>query len=446
MKRTLETTKRLVPTLTNPKPTFASLVRQGANQRAFHMTKSANPAMTEKEMAMTTKAAGEPAVKIHRILFAADAFANEDAVKGFLTSKGYSEFTVAAKDGGGFMVEDNPADAFKGDLRTVDHPTAKGVSFLVGEFPDADPAAGTAKSEGGTDPAEGAKDPAEGDDAAKIEAEEKAKAAAKAKEDEDAAKEAEAAKAAEEASKKAAPRVRQRPGLHVASKTMNKIVAEAEALGEFAETDAAKSSKTFADMLSNYTGGMPPGIYEMADAMVGELRRMIKSGDVDATKVSTLASDFTRGVMAVHAAFTSIMASPTAKALSPEALEGQLEALLNALFAAKATGGASAPGAEQDPVPALTKAQADELFAAVSEKMVAMQKAIDGVTLLVVEQGQTAEKSAKTEATAPGSRVLPERKSAEETSQGGKVADKSAEAMADDARRTAKRLGMNYPG
>lgn len=443
MKRTLQTGKRLVPTLVNPHPTFTALVRQGANQRSFHRTKSASPAEQAKEVAMTTKTAGIPAMKIHRILFASASFADDTAVKTFLTEKGYSDFAVSPAEGGGFYVEDHASESFKGELRQVDHASAKGVSFLVGELAEA-PAEGTTKADEPT---------AEDTDAAKA-AEDAAKAEAEAKKGdgegegqgaETATTEAPAAvetpaPGAEAVNKAAAPRVRVRPGLTITGKTMNRVVAEAEALGDYTESDAAKAHKSFADMLSNYTGGMPPGIYEMADAMVGELRRIIKSGTVEEKTVAALANDFTRGVLAMHGAFSSIMAATkTAKGATTEELAEQLDAILDAMFGTQ----------KGEPAELIADDTVSVGVEKLSEKMEAMQKSIDGVALLMLEQAQVAEKSAKTEApvTEQPTRVMPERKSAAEVEAptGDTVeAKKTAEEQAEAGRRTAKRLGINY--
>lgn len=446
MKRTLQTGKRLVPTLVNPHPTFTALVRQGANQRSFHRTKSASPAEQAKEVAMTTKTAGIPAMKIHRILFASTSFADDAAVKTFLTEKGYSDFAVSPAEGGGFYVEDHASESFKGELRQVDHASAKGVSFLVGELAEA-PAEGTTKADEptaeDTDAAKAAEDAAKAEaEAKKGEGEGEGQGAKTATTEAPAAVEA-PAPGAEAVNKAAAPRVRVRPGLTITGKTMNRVVAEAEALGDYTESDAAKAHKSFADMLSNYTGGMPPGIYEMADAMVGELRRIIKSGTVEEKTVAALANDFTRGVLAMHGAFSSIMATTkTAKGATPEELAEQLDAILDAMFG-------SAKGAGTEALELVADNTVSVGMEKLSEKMEAMQKSIDGVALLMLEQAQVAEKSAKTEApvTEQPTRVMPERKSAAEVEApvGDTVeAKKTAEEQAEAGRRTAKRLGINY--
>lgn len=432
MKRIIPQEKRIVPALTNPRPNFTSLVKHGANQRPFHKIKRAGEAATE-ETAMGQKAnKSDAALKIHRIVFDAAAFPTEDAVKAFLTEKGYADFTITTKDGGGFEVEDTPADAFKGALRTVEHSSVKGVSFIVGDTSEsaakADAGAGTEEAtEKGTEGASGAEGSGDTADTAKG-----ADGAAPAQEE---------AKGADTPAPetKAAPRERVRFGLVVANKSMNRIVADYEALADHADTPAAKAEKSFADMLTNFTGGMPPGMYDMADAMMGELRRMIKAGEVDEKKVATLATDFTRGVLAMHSAFQSIVSTKAAPGAEQDM--AALEALLDVLFAAPKAKGADAPQAGAlDGVAAL--------IAALSEKTDAVQKAVDGVAVLVIEQAQQAAKGLPeiTEAT----RVLPERKSAEGTDPDPEATKKAEEARkandADEERRRQKRLGFDYRG
>lgn len=437
MKRITPNEKRIVPALTNPRPNFASLVRHGANQRPFHTVKRADQAAKqEKEMPKSIATKADAALKIHRIVFNAAEFPTEDAVKGFLTEKGYADFTIAPVEGGGFSVEDNAADAFKGELRTVPHSSVKGVSYIVGDPKDdtttksADPAEGedTAKGEEGTEKG------AEGTEGADTPA---TPAADAAKGTQTPAPAASEPAPAADTTKTAEPRQRTRFGLVVAGKSMNQIVAAYEGLTDHTDAEVAKdatAAKSFADMLANYTGGMPPGMYDMADAMMGELRRMMKAGDVDEKKVSTLATDFTRGVMAMHGAFTSIMANTSKSAGAAPDMEA-LDALLDMLFAEKSVE-PSAPGAKSDDMTPVV-----ESLAALSEKTNALQKAVDGMALLMIEQGQVAAKASQVQEPA---RVIPERKSVEVDEAGAaKTADAQAAAKADTDRRAAKRLGFS---
>ena len=128
--KTKSTTARA---LTNPKPSFVSLVKAGANLTPFVVTKA------EGEDDMTTQiprrrrvvkttsedALGHPlkVVKTDGVAIAAinftksDAFKSDTDVKNWLEDGGYSDYEIAATDAGWSVV--NKSDEFEGALKTV---------------------------------------------------------------------------------------------------------------------------------------------------------------------------------------------------------------------------------------------------------------------------------------------------------------------------------------
>lgn len=340
MKRAKTKVKTIVNVLDNPDPRFVSVVDHGANQRSFHTVKrDRNP-----------QEASMPDTAIHKLVFAVEHFADEAAVEKFLKSKNYSDYTIT-KNGDTFEVIDTAKEDFgDAELRTVPHHSVKGLTYIAGEIAtksDDDGAEGddakkaddaAAKGEG-TDEGAGddaKKEDATDDDAAKGD-EAGSKKEAPAGEDGANTDEGKAAKAdgasAGEAQKQAKPRVRTRRGLTVAGKSLAQVVSGHEDLSE--ELVEADTAKAFADMLANYNGSMPPGVYDMADAMMGELRKMFHKSEISEAAVNKLASDFTDGVIALHGVYEQIMANAekSAETKSVEVSEDEvLTALLSLMF------------------------------------------------------------------------------------------------------------------
>lgn len=372
MKRQPARTKTIVGVLDNPDPRFVSLVNHGANQRPFHVVKRHQP---PKEKGMPK----QPEFKIHRVVFDPEHFADETAVKDHLTSRGYTDFTVQKNDKGQFYVEDTPADEFVGDLRTVESTAAKGVSYVAGdvkvEEDGEDGDEGTASKsapegdEGKADKSAGA-NPTTGTDASAPGAE-KEPTSKNAKPGDAGAEGDDKEGQTPEPAAKAQPRTRTRQSLTVAGKSLASVVASHELVAEVM-LDEDNATKSFAEMLSCYNGSMPPGVYDMADALMGSMRKMFSDGDVDEAKVSKLATDFAGGVMALYEVYAEIMANKAADGDDGDAFAA---ALLAMLFDAAEDNAAKADDAVSKEVEGL-KAQ-----------MSMMQKTLDQFAIHALEGG-----------------------------------------------------------
>lgn len=128
--KTKSTTARA---LTNPRPSFVSLVKAGANLTPFVVTKAegeedmttAIPRRRRVVKTTSEDALGHPlkAVKTEGVAIAAisfsksDAFKDEGDVKNWLDDGGYTDYEIAATDKGWSVV--NKSDEFEGALKTV---------------------------------------------------------------------------------------------------------------------------------------------------------------------------------------------------------------------------------------------------------------------------------------------------------------------------------------
>lgn len=377
MKRQPTRRKTIVNVLADADPRYVSLVDHGANQRPFHSVKRDHQPKETEGMPK------QPAFKIHRVVFDPAHFATEDAVKSFLTGKGYTDFTVAKTDKGEFFVEDSPADDFvEGGLRNVPHSSVKGVTYIAGDAKDVEGDTAAKSADAGTaeetaaEPAAKEEAPAEADVGAEADAP-GAEEAAKAESAEDGSgQDAEAAaKAAPQ------PRTRTRRGLTIAGKSVSSLVAGHEAIAAKMAEQEELSAKSFGEMLQNYNGAMPPGMYEMADAMMGTLRKMFHDGEVDEAKVSKLANDFTGAVLSLHDVYSAVLANK-----SVETGDEMLDALLAVLFDAPAAKDAGSATNEAGSASAAANA---ELMATLKS----MQARMDLLSVELAESKKTAEEA-----------------------------------------------------
>ncbi len=96
MERTKKRVSKTVKVLTDPHPTFVSLVGRGANQTPFKVVKfdEANEAHTMKptESKVTKTVSAQP--EIHKIVFSGDKFETESSVQKYMTEAGYSNFAI----------------------------------------------------------------------------------------------------------------------------------------------------------------------------------------------------------------------------------------------------------------------------------------------------------------------------------------------------------------
>ena len=448
MKRTTQRSKRIVTFLGDPDPRFVALVNRGANQRPFHSLKRAEGAEPEQEKDMANKA-----LKIHTIVFDGASFENEDAVKAYLDEKGYTDYEVS-KTEKGFAVENEPAENFPEGTREVRATGVKGVTYVVGAGADAP----SEKSEKGDDAktektddkdeTAGQEQADKTDDTsdADADADNDADADADAQKSDDTpegdpAKDVSDEKVEADATKGVRRRVR-RSALDVGDTSVNALIAAWEGYGDAIADTPDLSSKSLAETLASYTGGMPPGMYDLVDAFAGEVRKMFKSGSVDEKKMASLAGDFTRAAMAMHDAFVQIMAAKTGVVMSEvgdaadEMTLAAVEELLSILFDEPADDSALAKSVSE--MAASVKSLTDE----VSQ----LRAKSDAQEIALIEAQQKSEALAKD---APGTRTVPGRKSGMDetagagdgTSQKGVPTDPSDP----DVQRIAKRNGWAVP-
>lgn len=447
MKRTPTRTKTIINLMHDPDPRFVSLVKHGANQRPFHITKSAQKegAMPRAKKKTGATKSPVPATKINRIQFTRADFENMDAVQDFLTEKGYSDFEITELESGDYEVVDNPADAFEGNLREVQPPSTKGVTYFVGTLKDAggegEDDADEADDEAGED-GEDEGDKGEADDTKKSDDKDgKQPAPSDDKPEADPTKtdkpeeaKPETAPVPDDAKKAAdpAPRKRERKGLlTIAGSGINAYVGDCE---RFADTLTEKqvTAKSFGESVAEYTGGTPPGMYVLTDALNTELRKMLKAGRADETKLAALASEFGRGVMALASAYENIISAATAKAAksADPAEDAAVEAMLNLMF-----GGA--PGAltgETDTAKELSALRQD--VAKLAEGMATMQATFDAAVVAELEAAQKAVDEI------PEPRAVAGRKSVTEAEVAEDEDAVTDEEQAENDRRAQKRLGM----
>lgn len=103
MKQEPKVVTRKVKVLTNPNPTFVSLVKNGAIQEPFKVLKTAEkgPEMPIQKRETTTKS-GDGAVR--KIVFDNSVYETEASVKKYLDDNGYSDYEIT-KDGATFVAE-----------------------------------------------------------------------------------------------------------------------------------------------------------------------------------------------------------------------------------------------------------------------------------------------------------------------------------------------------
>jgi hypothetical protein len=409
----------------DPDPLFVSLVKHGANQRPFHAVKTHTMEAPMPNTDQTPKQAS--AVKLHRIVFAGDGFVDEASVTKFMTGKGYTDFAVVKQDDGSFYVEDAPEAEIDGALRSVESPTHKGVTYVVGN-----PVAAVAKTEEGSDNAgaDGADTLADGDAAAD---------------------DTPAPGATEDAAKGAdAPidqpiRKRERKGATILSVGGQSINAVVDACGNFEAfaADRGITAKSFADTVAEYTGGVPPGMWSLTDAMMTELRKLMKAGRADETRLNALTGDFVRGIMALNAAYATIIDATgdgtTTKSVEDEAA---IDALLELLFAMPeaAQPEGTAKSAEQISAAPVAPLSEDPAMKAMMGQLAAMQKTLDTMAVVAMEASTKSDDTDTTTA-----RIVPERKSADASEGTGEDNGETAEDVAakrESERRALKRLGF----
>lgn len=427
MKRTKQRQKTIVGLMHDPEPKFVALVKHGANQRPFHAVKATQkeapmPGNSQKSKGATT------AVKVHRIVFDPAHFATIEAVTDYLTGKGYSDFEVKALEAGGFEVIDTPVEEIDGDLRTVESTSTKGVVYHVGNPKQ------TAKADAD---GEGSGQ-ASGDDAAQDDPADKAASAGQegtAKGDDapgkmDAGPEA---KPDDDAGGTARKRVRKGAAMSVNGASVNAFIGQCEAFAAFAD-ERGVTVKTFAETVSEYTGGTPPGMWVLTDALMTELRKMFKTGKADETRVSALTTEFARGVLAVHAAFASIMdGMDTATKSADPADDAAIEAFLNMVF--------GAPGAVSEDKPDASTAKLTAMegtINAMAASMAAMQKTIDALAVMAAETQASTTKTVEQ----PTPRIVAGRKSEDAADTEVEGAEPDEEERREMERRTLKRLGF----
>lgn len=147
MKRTPKKTMKAVHILADAEPRFVSLVGHGANQTPFNVVKldpnAQRPAgetatgaepMSKKVVAAaaapkttTVKAdAGSGKPEIQSMLFATEHFADEAAVRVYLTEHQYEDGLTVTKTDGGFTVVGHKEDEFEdGTLSVITHANVK---------------------------------------------------------------------------------------------------------------------------------------------------------------------------------------------------------------------------------------------------------------------------------------------------------------------------------
>lgn len=445
MKRDKNRRKTIVNFLTDPDPTYVAFVRRGANQRPFHAIKSAGGVTSPtketdqmKNRLKKTKAAA--GVVIQRITFDKAHFADQAAVEGYLTEKGYSDFEIH-EEGTTFYVDDSADEIAEGTERDIESQTVKGVSYRVG---DAKAAAGA----GADDPGEGAGTGEEasedkGSEAGNVTEDDKPEDKPEDKPADPPVKEDPPAVGDDQqnvSQKAAVPETRTRTRkaqFLVGGLTPAALAANHESLAAFLE-ERQVTSKTFADTVAEYTGGVAPGLWSLSEALMTELRKALKSGRADEAFVQDLSTKFARGVMVMSGAYESIINETVAAAKAAGLDDADIDVVLDHMFGAL-------PGAKTDaPVPV----QPADVEAAVAKAMKAempalVQRAIADIIAVSAYEGGDDEEDDDGKSNI---RVLPGRKSADvvEDNPNDTGAEAEAEAEEEENRRRAmKRLGLN---
>lgn len=441
MKRDKNRRKTIVNLLTDPDPTYVAFVRRGANQRPFHAVKSAggvtSPTKETKMKNRLKKTKAAAGVVIQRITFDKAHFADQAAVEGYLTEKGYSDFEIH-EEGNTFYVDDSADEIAEGTERDIESQTVKGVSYRVGD-------AKAAADAGADDPGEGAGtgEEAPEDEGAEVNDVTEDGKTGDQPEDKPADPPADPPAVGDDkqdvSQKAAVPETRTRTRkaqFLVGGLTPAALAANHESLAAFLE-ERQVTSKTFADTVAEYTGGVAPGLWSLSEALMTELRKALKSGRADEAFVQDLATKFARGVTVMSSAYESIINETVAAAKAAGLDDADIDAVLDHMFGAL-------PGAKaNDPEPV----QPADVEAAVAKAMKAempalVQRAIaDIIAVSAYEGGDDEDEDGKSNI-----RVLPGRKSADavEDNPNDTGADAEAEAEEEENRRRAmKRLGLN---
>lgn len=135
--------------LTNPNPSYVSLVKAGANQKPWRAVKmdAAVPVETPEDVSMkikpTQKAANAVVAAVApkgfgvmQFEFASAEFADEPAVKAWMDAGGYDDYTIVATKTG-FEVVDDDGRFIAGSVSKIDG-FAKGVTAFVGKLTNPD--------------------------------------------------------------------------------------------------------------------------------------------------------------------------------------------------------------------------------------------------------------------------------------------------------------------
>lgn len=440
MKREKQRRKAIIKVLTDPDPTFVSMVRRGANQRPFHAIKHAEGETTpetKETMDMSKRqkeTKGAPDVVIARVLFAKSDWADAEAVTNYMTEKGYSDFEVKEEDDR-FVVEDS-ADEIDGDTRECPSTTVKGVTYVVGSAKKSAEAEGGEGTEGG----EGAGEAEGGDTSGKSEGEDKPEdtpeTADAPDEKTDTQKAADAKDKTAKAEDKKTPAVRARTrkaSILVGGLSETALAHEYEKLGDFF-AEKGITAKGFGETVADFSDGQAPGLWVLSDALMRELRKAVKSGRADEAYITDLASKFARGVTLMTSAYEQIINDAVAAAKAAHTEVEVDDAVLDHLFGADP----GAPGAQKAlDIPAEFKAEFVAMKEAITQFPILVQRAVNDTLAVMAFE---AEPERKTE-----SRVLPARKSESnvQDNPSGVDAAPDQDEMEEQQRRVSKRLGLN---
>ena len=127
MGHTSKKIRRVVRVLTDPRPTFVSLVAHGANQQPFRVVKLAK--QNDGDDTMTTAQKAAASAVIQSIQFSADQFSTEDDVQTYLKENGYEDVDVVKSENGFGVVLEDASDF--GDDSIQDINADNGVVFKV---------------------------------------------------------------------------------------------------------------------------------------------------------------------------------------------------------------------------------------------------------------------------------------------------------------------------
>lgn len=245
MKRNPKTSRRTIKAMTNPRPEFVSMVGNPANMTPYRAVKaddggdtgpvavvSAEPTTPEQQEARMADTHD-----IARIVFKAEKFSDEAAVRTWLEAGGYTDCTVATRAEGGFEVL-NPE--VQGEARAVETPD--GVTVFVVQK-----AAQAEAPQEGTEPA--------------------AQAAAAGAPAQETAQRAEAAPAAP---------------VTLETAYRAKLAALPDQMARKADDKAPTLRELLAWRCQGW--GLPVGSYELVDALTDTIRYANEAGDMEAVR------------------------------------------------------------------------------------------------------------------------------------------------------------------